>query len=118
MSTLDESETEEGLMRRAYSMGMKLKNSGLDQELIYVRLEKEGIPESLAREVANNMAIETKKEIIRDEKPKYYIALVSIGLGLLAAIISTIILPGRIMLPLGLIIGGVVYALVAKEKMR
>ena len=37
---------------RAYLDGLKLKNSGLSEEVIYARLEKQGFSEALAREVA------------------------------------------------------------------
>lgn len=113
-----ENETEEGLKRRAYSIGFKLKNSGLDEELIYVRLEKQGIPVELAKQVAKDMAIEQKKQIKRDEQPFYILGIVQIGIGVLAAIVSFIVVPEHIYLPISFILGGVSFAYYARRKMK
>lgn len=113
---MEENETEEGLKMRAYSLGLKLKHSGLDADVIYARLEKQGIPENLARQVASDVMIERRKSEAKDEQSFYYLALVKIGVGVAAAIISAIILPDRIILPIGLIMGGVVYAVATKSK--
>ncbi len=110
-----EKETEEGLMRRAYSLGLKLKNSGLEEEIIYARLEKQGIPEELAMQVARDVMIERQKSEAEDEKSHYDMTWIKIGLGLLLALISAIVLPGMIVIPIGLIIGGLVYAIATKD---
>lgn len=112
---MEETETEEGLKRRAYALGLKLKHSGLDEDVIYARLEKQGIPEELAEQVARDVMIERRKAEAADEKPFYYLALVKIGIGVVAAIVSAILLPGKIIVPIGLIAGGVIYAIATKR---
>ena len=110
--------TGEELKKKAYLMGLRLKNSGLDAETIYARLEKQGIPEELARQVARDTVIERKREVIREAKPVYNFALIRIGIGVILALISYIILPGNVILPIGIIAGGIVSALLAKRKME
>jgi coproporphyrinogen III oxidase-like Fe-S oxidoreductase len=61
--------TAEELKKKAYLMGLRLKNSGLDAETIYARLEKQGIPEELARQVAKDTLIERKREVIKETLP-------------------------------------------------
>lgn len=51
----------EQLKRKAYHEGLKLQNSGLGEEVIYARLEKQGIPIDLAKEVAKNLVLEKSK---------------------------------------------------------
>jgi len=106
----EENLTEGELKKKAYLAGLRLKNSGLDAETIYARLEKQGIPEALARQVAEDVMIERRREFVKQVKPAYNFALIRIALGVFAAIISTIIFPGHIILPAGLIVGGVIYA--------
>lgn len=108
-------ETEEGLKRRAYSTGFKLKDSGLDQEAIYARLEKQGIPEELALQVANDVMIERQKAQNDLYEPFRHLAYIKIGIGVVAAIITMIILPSMTILPIGFIIAGVVFALASKK---
>lgn len=63
---------EAGLKNRAYLEGLKLKNEGLEEEIIYARLEKKGYPPELALEVAKNVFIqrhieyESVKKIIKN----------------------------------------------------
>ena len=58
---MEENLTEEGKIRLAYHIGLKLKNSGLNEDVIYARLEKQGFSEVLAKEVASNVMLESKK---------------------------------------------------------
>ena len=51
---------DESLKKQAYSQGLKLKNTGIGEEGIYARLEKQGIPENLARQVAKNVMLQKK----------------------------------------------------------
>jgi hypothetical protein len=60
--------------------------------------------------------IERKKDFVKQVKPAYNLALIRIGVGVLAAIVSVIIFPGKIILPVGLIVGGIIYALILKRK--
>lgn len=113
---MEEIETEEGLKRRAYSMGLNLKHSGLDGDVIYARLEKKGIPKELAIQVARDVMIERRRSEAEDEKPYYYLAIAKIGIGVLAAMTSVFVFPGTMILPIGLVVGGVVYAIASKNK--
>ena len=110
--------TGEELKKKAYRMGLNLKNSGLDAETIYARLEKQGIPEDLARQVAQDTVIEQKREVNKETETVYNFALIRIGIGVLIALITYLIFPGSFILPLGIIAGGIVSALLAKKKMK
>jgi hypothetical protein len=110
--------TEEELKKKAYLMGLRLKNSGLDAETIYARLEKQGIPEELARQVVKDTLIERKREVIKDTEPVYNFALIRIGIGVVIAFTSYIIFPDFYILPIGIIAGGIISALLAKKKME
>lgn len=50
-------ETSDRIKKEAYSKALKFKHTGLDAEAIYARLEKQGIPEEIAKEVAKNVII-------------------------------------------------------------
>lgn len=115
VSTVEE-ETAESLKRRAYSIAFKLKNSGLDADVIYARLEKQGIPVDLARQVTSDLLIERKRSQDKEEEPFYHLALIKIGIGVAAALTSYIFLPDMIILPIGLILSGILYAIVSKNK--
>ena len=41
---------DEGLKNKAYLEGMRLKKSGMDDEVLYARLEKQGIPDGTNQE--------------------------------------------------------------------
>ena len=60
---------DESLKKQAYSQGLKLKNTGIGEEGIYARLEKQGIPENLARQVAKNVMLQKKLEEDLIQKP-------------------------------------------------
>ena len=109
---------DEGLKNKAYLEGMKLKKAGYDNEVIYARLEKQGIPDDLIKQVLKNLSIQQKADIIKDEKPFFTIAIMKIGIGVFLAIISAVVFPGHIYLPIGLIISGIVYALISNSKMN
>ena len=51
----------ESLRHKAYQLGLKFKNSKLEEEVIYAKLEKQGIPVQLAKEVAENIVLERNK---------------------------------------------------------
>jgi len=76
---------DEELKRKAYLEGMKLKKAGLDNEVIYARLEKQGIPDELIKNVLQNMSIQRKREVIEEQTPFYYSGLLKAGLGVLLA---------------------------------
>ena len=52
----------ESIKKEAYSKALKFKNTGLDTEAIYARLEKQGVPGDIALEVSKNVVMH-KQEI-------------------------------------------------------
>lgn len=109
--------TESELKKKAYLMGLRLKNAGLDSETIYARLEKEGIPEEMARQVAKDAMVQRKIDVAEQTMPIYNFALVRIGIGFAVGLLSLLIFPDNYILPSGIITGGIVSALLAKKKM-
>ncbi|MFB9844669.1 hypothetical protein [Mucilaginibacter ginsenosidivorans] len=109
---------DEGLKNKAYMEGMRLKKAGMDNEVIRARLEKLGIPEELITQVISNMSIQQKQEKVKANEPLYYSGLLKVGLGVLLAIISAFIFPGKIIFPIGFVASGIVYALIAKNNMK
>ncbi len=109
--------TPDELKKKAYQMGLRLKSSGLDAETIYARLEKQGIPENTAREVVRDILIEKKRDEVKQAETNYDFALIRIGLGLVIALVSYL-LTDNVILPVAIIAGGVVSALLAKKKMQ
>jgi hypothetical protein len=59
-----DNDNHERIKKEAYTKALAFKNTGLDAEAIYARLEKQGVPEDVAREVAKNAVIhkQTKKD--------------------------------------------------------
>ncbi|WP_439129330.1 hypothetical protein [Polaribacter sp.] len=85
--------TNEYSKNKAYHQGLKFKNSRLNEEGIYAKLEKQGFPVDLAKEVAKNIVIERKnyhKDDIEDYKNYRILGIVIIVLGVLATIIAYI----------------------------
>jgi len=109
---------DESLKKKAYLEGSKLKNAGYDNEVIYARLEKQGIPDELAQQVVENLAIEQKKEVIEKQSSFYNISLLRIGISIGLAIVFAIAVPGLIILPIGSIAVGIVSAMAAKSKIK
>ena len=118
MNDSNEILTEEELMKKAYMAGMRLKSAGLDAETIYARLEKQGIPEELAKQVARDVMVQRKQEVAEQAKPVYDFALIRIGIGVVVALVSFIVFPDNFILPIGIIAGGIISALLAKKKME
>ena len=110
--------TEGELKKKAYLMVLRLKNSGLDAETIYARLEKQGIPEEMAKQAIRDTLLESKRQVVKDTEPAYNFALIRIGIGVILALVSYLILPGNFILPIGIIAGGIISALLAKKKME
>lgn len=110
--------TEDELKKKAYLMALRLKNSGLDAETIYARLEKQGIPEEMAKQVVRDILYESRRQIVKETEPVYNFALIRIGIGVILALVSYLILPGNFILPIGIVAGGIISALLAKKKME
>ena len=102
-------------INKAYLAGLKLKNSGLDEEIIYARLEKQGFPADLSRKVAKDVITENEKESLKDE---LNYGLVIAVIGFLIATVSAFVYADRIIIPIGFIIGGLLCAYLARGKLR
>jgi hypothetical protein len=109
--------TSEEEKRRAYLEGIKLMKSGLDKEVIYARLEKQGIKEDIIQDVIKNLFIQKKVDQVKNLTPFYNIALVRIGAGVGFAILFYAIDPSQVIVPIGLIGGGIISAFLIKKDM-
>lgn len=109
---------DEDLKRKAYLEGNKLKKAGCDNEVIRGRLDKMGIPEDLIKQVITNLSIQERADNQNKNAPFYNIALMRIGIGVALAVIFGAIFPDVTMLPIGLIGGGILSAILAKRAMN
>lgn len=85
---------------------MKLKKAGMEQEVIGARLEKQGIPNELIREVLRNTFIQTNRALIKKEKEAFNMWLVIAGISVALSILSIFVFPGVIFIPISLITVG------------
>ncbi|MEQ6169107.1 hypothetical protein AAOE16_18050 [Ekhidna sp. MALMAid0563] len=113
---MENEEFDETTKRRAYSDAMKLRRSGLDNETIFARLEKQGIPEQLIMIVLGNMNVEQKKKVAKEINFNYKVAAFKVGAGIVAAIISGVLMPGNTIIPTGLILGGIILAIATNKQ--
>ena len=101
--------------QKAYHEGLKFKNSELEEDVIYAKLEKQGIPVDLAKEVAMNVVIERNKynkEDIEDYKNYKKIGILLIVIGILISII-TYIFTGIIIFAYEVLVVGILTAIIA-----
>ncbi len=114
--------TDTELMKKTLLSVQRLKHQGLDPESIFARLEKQGIPDNIAREAVKNVymqkQIEIKQEEVTRAKINFKAALIRIVSGFVLAAISMIFLRGYVMIPIGLIVAGFISALFAKNRME
>ena len=106
---------DEELKNRAYLEASRLKKAGHDNEVIYARLEKLGCSDELIERVLFNLSVQKVIDNDKQIRPFYDIALIKIGVGILLAIASAVLIPGQIYLPLGLIATGIIYAVATKK---
>ncbi|HMJ67381.1 MAG TPA: hypothetical protein VK508_00720 [Cyclobacteriaceae bacterium] len=107
MSVQDGEMTQGELKKKAYLIGLRLKKSGMDGETIYARLEKQGIPEEMAKDVVRDILIEGKRDVVKEATPIYDFALARIAIGITVALVSYLV-TDNVLLPIGIILGGVV----------
>jgi len=105
-----------GLKKKAYLLGSRLINQGYDFEVIRARMDKEGVPEEMIEQVILNLAKQVVADVSEESKPFFNLALIKIGIGILLAIISAILIPGQVYLPIGLIGTGIAAAYLFKPK--
>lgn len=108
----------EELKKKAYVEGLKLSKSGADREIIYARLEKQGIPEEIIQQVIKNLFIQQKKDKVERLTPFYNVAIFRIGIGVAAAILFYLVSPNQLIIPIGLIGGGIISAFLIKKNMQ
>ena len=106
---------DEGLKNKAYLEGSRLKKAGYDDEVISARLEKMGISQDLIKTVILNLSLQRVIDNDKTARPLYNVALIKVAAGVLLAIISAIVIPGQIILPIGLIVSGIVAAVATKK---
>jgi hypothetical protein len=106
----------EELKKKAYLLASRLINQGYDYEVIRARMDKEGIPEEMIKQVIKNLTVQQIVEVTKENKPFFNIALIKIGIGILLAIISAILIPGQVYLPIGLIGTGIAAGFLFKSK--
>ena len=94
--------TEETLKRKAYSLAMKLKSEGLEDEVILARLEKQGIPDELSIKVLTNMGLQAQTVREGEERESINILLVISGVVLVLCLLSIFVVPGVVLVPSGL----------------
>jgi len=109
---------EEGLKHKAYLEGMKLKKAGYDNEVIFARLEKQGNPEELISQVIMNLSVQQKIDVIKELEPFFNSAILKIAIGVFIVVLSAVFTPDHIILPVGLIFGGIIYAIIVKSRMK
>ncbi len=64
---------DEAIKRDAYLKGLKLKNTGLDEETIVIRLEKQGVSSGLASEVAKNVFLQREIDSLNNQQaPSFF----------------------------------------------
>ena len=108
--------TDSELKKKAILIVQRLKSSGLETDVIYARLDKLGIPNNIAKVAVENVLQEFKHIDKKEAKWDFTSASMSIGIGVIAAIISTFVVPGSVFIPFGLIGTGVIHALIAYKK--
>ena len=96
-------------------MALRLKNSGLDGEAIYARLEKQGVPKDLARQIAYDVLIEREREVKLQHKPDFNFALIQICAGIVIAVISYFTVKSAIIFAIIFIVRGIISVASARK---
>jgi hypothetical protein len=95
------------IVNRARLIGMKHLQSNKDAEVIYALIEKEGIPENIARQVSKEIVLARYGNASANHKKEQtFLAKYKLVGGLLIFTISIILIPGGASFPVGLILGG------------
>lgn len=102
------------LKKKAYLLGSRLLKQGHDLEVIRARMDKENIPSEVIEQVIPNLVKQVMADASKEKSPFFKIALIKIGIGVLLAIISLIVLPNYIFLPIGFIASGIAIAFLVR----
>ena len=116
LMNLENEEFDETTLRSAYSEAMKLRRQGLDNEIVYARMEKQGYPEALIVRVLKNITAERRKRHIEKSKINYNIAAIKVSAGIVLVVVSSFLFPGIVIVPIGFILGGILLAIVTKNE--
>jgi len=111
---------DEGLRNKAYLEASRLKRSGLDNEVIYARLEKQGIPPDIINRVIQNINLQNVADQTNERQEHYEVKsntyLFKAGAGILLGIISYFMFPDTPIIPIGCVVGGICLAIFYKVK--
>lgn len=101
------SKSNDDVVNRARLIGMKHLQSNTDAEVIYALIEREGIPEEIARQVSKEIVMARYgNDSANNKKEQTFLAKYKLIGGLLIFTISIIVIPGGASFPVGLIVGG------------
>ncbi len=105
--------TDETLRRKAYLEAMRLYQQGADAELIYARLDKQGIPEPLILQVLGNMQQEETKIVKEKSADLFAFGIVFFGVGVVVLLASVFFFSNIIVIPFGMILIGLIMAILS-----
>jgi len=105
-------------INQAYKEVLEKQAAGWDEERIYVHLAKMGFSEDLCQQVVRDVLEESKNNEKKELLPKFYLHAAVVCIGLAASVLFFLIYPKIILLPLGTLIGSLVYAVLIWNKLR
>lgn len=105
-----EIESLEQSTRRAYVLGYKLLDTEHDEETIYAKIEKQNIPEKIARQVAADIILERQKRDYIEERPSIVILIIVASISIIGAILS-VIYTDHLVLSFGCILSATLYTI-------
>lgn len=108
--------SEEEIKKQAYSLALRLKHSGLDSEIIYARLEKQGIPQELAKKVVKDLMTQKTVEAKKEKKSMDNVNAILIGIIICATIASFTLNVGFRIIPYGVIIAALISIFARRKK--
>lgn len=115
---MEEQESRESQLRRAYHIGLQLKNTKLEKDIIYARIEKQSIDPDIAMQVAEDIELERRKDFKNEESPRFEMAIGKVIIGVVFSIVIYIVFPGYVYVPVLLILGSAIYAFYSYNKMN
>jgi hypothetical protein len=98
---------------KAYLQGLKLKQQGLSEDIIYARLEKQGFGEELSRKVAKEVINQNEKLLVQETRN--YGLMIAI-FGVVASVASFFLFDDRVYLFAGLLITGIICLVLGKKR--
>lgn len=106
--------------KQAYLEATRLKKSGLDNEVIYARLEKQGVDPMLIERVLENISVQTIVESNKSREEHYKVQsnaqFIKVGIGVALGVVCYFIFPGNVIIPAGCILMGLALAIIYRSK--